>query len=55
MTSTEEDLMALVFAYEATHQLMAVLVTEIVYLRRRQVRACTGGNQRDTRVSEEPI
>ena len=32
---------------------MVVLVTEIVYLGRRRVRACTGGNQGDTRVSEE--
>ena len=32
---------------------MVVLVTEIVYLGRRRVRACTGGNQGDTSVSEE--
>ena len=32
---------------------MVVLVNEIVYLGRRRVRACTGGNQGDTRVSEE--
>ena len=42
-------------AYEATHQLMVVFVTEIVFPGRRHVRACTGGDQRDTRVSEELV
>ena len=37
------------FAYEATHQRMVVLVTKIVHLGGRCIRACTGGNQRDTR------
>ena len=41
------------FEYEATHQCMVVLVTEIVYFGGRCVRACTGGDQRGTRVPEK--
>ena len=43
------------FADEATHQLMVVLVTKIVYLGRRRIRACTGGNQRDLRLPEKLV
>ena len=43
------------FADEATHQLMVELVTKIVYLGRSCVRACTGGNQRDTRLPEKLV
>ena len=45
------------FADEATHQLMVVLVTKIVYLGRGRAQACTGGNgnQRDTRLPEELV
>ena len=34
---------------------MVVLVTKIVYLGRRRVRTCTGGNQRDTRLPEKVV
>ena len=54
VSSAEEDVMALALRTKPLiYQCMVVFVAEGVYLGRRRVRACTGSNQRDTRLSQD--